>query len=222
MTGMQYRSGTVVIHDTATPKLKEMLAASRRPLSVMQAVAKEVIKVFKDRFKKLQAKGNRRGWPERHFWYGLATSGSVSSKVGITKMTPSEAIVSVSDYRYLHKIKGGTIKPKRKNALTIPLRAEAYALGGKGSVRESAPFLKLVITKKGAWLVKETLEKTMHKIGGKRASRTSLEFWFRLLPYVWQAPQAYVEPSRDEIIAGIERAAAAAGPRLLKLEARRG
>lgn len=190
------------IKDTATPALSMAIRRLERPRPVMEAAGKAVEVRLQRHFKERQAEGNKHGWPSQNFWHGGPNS--VSSNTGLESVTETRATVAVADVRFMFKVEGGTIRPKRAKLLRIPLRAEAYALGNKGSVRESAPFLKFIKTKSGFYLVRE------------RDSVT--EFWFRLVPKVTQEADPRALPPAGEFEAAIERAVDTVLPLLLKTE----
>jgi hypothetical protein len=103
--------------------------------------------------KRLQARGNAKGWPSRKFFSGGADS--VSKRVGLTESTATTRTVSISDPRFVHRIMGGPVKAKRGKFLTIPLTAKAYRMGGKGSLRQSWPGLLFIKAKQGTKLLAE-------------------------------------------------------------------
>jgi hypothetical protein len=146
--------------DTITPELKRLVrevGQKRGTQPIFQAGAKAVQVGISKHLKRLQARGNKRGWPSAHFFAGGPTS--VERKVGIAKVTNTGAEVTIADPRFVHRIEGGTVTAKRARMLAIPLTAEAYALSGKGTIRESMPGLKVWKTRKGLYLIKEEIEK---------------------------------------------------------------
>lgn len=143
--------------DTLTPELKRLFQEVKRPLVLYQAGAKAVQVEISKHLRALQARGNEKGWPAQHFFAGGADA--VEKRVGISKVSDKGAEITIADPRFVHRIQGGRVVPKRRKFLAIPLTAEAYRMSGKGSLRESMPGLKVWKFKKGLFLVKEVQER---------------------------------------------------------------
>lgn len=139
-----------VVKDTATPELLRLLREVPRRKPLYQAGAKKVQVEISNHLKRLQARGNKMGWPSQRFFAGRATS--VERNVGISSLTDQGAVVTIADARFVHRIQGGVVTAKRKRMLAIPLTAEAYAKSGKGSIKESMPGLFLIKTARGLFL----------------------------------------------------------------------
>lgn len=207
---------TIQVTDTATPFLRAAIARLQRPRPLLEAAGKALANRLKDHFKARQAAGNKHGWPSRRFWYGVG--GSVANATALTEVTDRSATVTVADYRFAHKVTGGPIAPKRAAALTIPLTAKAYALGGKGTVRELLPQAFVLRTKKGAYLVTNEQERKGRNVAGMRGkvARIRLQFWFKLVKGVMQAPDPNALPPAAEMEGAVEAAARKVLPQLLK------
>jgi len=188
----------ITANDQATPALDSAVRVARRPRAFMQAAGKAAANAFREHFKDRQAEGNVKGWPSRRFWFGV--KGSVANATAMTDATDTSATVTVADPRFVHKITGGTVTPKRRKFLSIPLRAAAYALGGKGSVRESQPDLFPIRTARGLWLVRNKAERRGRQVGKGRVKRVLLEFWFKLVRSVTHQadPRALPPPGAIE------------------------
>lgn len=156
--------------DTITPELARLQREVKRPIVLYQAGAKAVQVQLSKHMKRLQARGNQMGWPSKHFFAGSADS--VEKRIGIAKISDTGAEITIADPRFVHRLTGGTVTPKRRQFLAIPLRADAYALSGKGSLRESAPGLKVWKFKRGLFLVKEVEESRGAKSGRGRDAST--------------------------------------------------
>lgn len=204
----------ITVSDTATPFLQAAAEKLERPKPLLEAAAKAVAVLLVSHFEQRQAEGNKRGWPEQKFWHGGRNS--VANSVAVDSVTDTEAIVAVGDLRLIHKIDGGEIKAQRGKALTIPLRAEAAALGGQGSIQGKVAGLFLLKTKKGAWLVKWKVTPVKgRRRSGLGISNEGLEFWFRLVKSVDQPADPNAVPTDTEIAATIDAAAEQALPLLL-------
>jgi hypothetical protein len=112
----------------------DLSPAKRRRLLVQSG--KDVANVLRGHFRKLDQRGNKRGWPSQHFWGNRIRN--ATAFVGATEET---ALVTVADRAYLAKLHGGTIKPVEKKALAIPLRPEAY--GARASSIDNLFVLRL-------------------------------------------------------------------------------
>ena len=188
--------------DTIRPDLQKKIKALSRPRSVYEAGAKAVQKGISAHLKKLQASGNEMGWPSQGFFAG--SKNSVEKNVGISKLTDQGAIITIADPRFVHRITGGTVRPKRRKFLAIPLTAAAYALAGQGSIRTSAPGLK-VFGKRKLYLAVEK---------GDR-----IELWFALVKSVTHRP--HPEDAPDEAVLAATAGSAMTRAADLLLEAKR-
>jgi hypothetical protein len=112
------------IIDGITPELtllKDRIDDSR---PIVAACAKRLEVELRAHFAELDSKPNSMGWPKRHFW-----NRQVRSKIAISQITSTTATVTISSPELLHRIHGGTIRPKRGKTLAIPANAEAYKAG---------------------------------------------------------------------------------------------
>lgn len=100
-----------VTRDTFRRELKRKLQQVERPRTVIEARAKAVQVTIKKHLRGLQARGNERGWPSQGFFAG--SKNSVEKKVGIGKLTDKGALITIADPRFVHRIEGGTVTPKR-------------------------------------------------------------------------------------------------------------
>lgn len=192
------------VRDDVTPGLRRLLAAARRPQLALEAGAKEVARALREHLVKLQARGNVKGWPERKFFHGGADS--VSRRIGVVNRTATSVTVRIADPRFLHRITGGPVEAKRAKALAIPLTPQAYAMGGRGTLRESWPGLIPIRTKKGEWFLAE-----------RAAPRGPLTFHFVLKPSVTHRPHPEEQPDEAALAARAGRAMAAALTRAAQL-----
>lgn len=196
--------------DTLTPELKRLMGAAKNPLPLYQAGAKAVQVGISKHLKNFQQRGNKRGWPSQHFFSGSPTA--VEKNVGIAKVSGTGAVITIADPRFIHRLTGGTVTPKRRKFLAIPLRAEAYKAAGKGTLRESMPGLKVWKFKRGLFLVKETSEKR----GKGKASRIRVLPMFKLVKSVTHSPHPEEMPPTGELAAAAGQAMTKAARILLR------
>lgn len=177
--------------NTISPDLARKARQVQRPRTLYEAGAKAVQRGIVTHLRALQARGNASGWPSQNFF--ARGRNSVEKNVGIASISDKGAVVTIADPRFLHRITGGTVTAKRRRFLAIPLRAEACALAGKGSIREAAPFLKVRRASGGRlFLVRELKDRS--------------EFWFALVPSVTHKPRPEDQPDQ----AALEREGAQA------------
>ncbi len=184
--------------DTITPELQRLMKDVKRPIVVMQAGAKTVQVELSKHLKRLQSRGNKKGWPTQHFFANGPTS--VERRLGVNQVTDTGAIITIADPRFVHRIEGGTVRPKRRQWLAIPLTAAAYALSGKGSIRESMPGLKVWRFKRGLFIVRE-LGESRGKI-----SRVRVILMFKLVKSVTHSPKPDEKPDEKQLGAAAGKA----------------
>lgn len=200
-----------IIKDTVTPELKRVLGAAQRPRSVVQAGGKAMQVEISAHLRRLQARGNRNGWPAQKFFTG--PSGSVEKSVRISKITDTGAELTIADPRFAHLVNGGTVSARRAKHLAIPLTAEAYAAAGKGSIQSAVPGLKLVVLKSGLFLCRET------KSGGKN-SRPQITPIFKLVKSITHKPHPDELPNPEALRNAAHEAMAEATRRLVGVGSR--
>jgi hypothetical protein len=193
--------------DTLTPDLKRKLKRLENPRPVIEAGAKAIQVEIKRHLRDLQSRGNEMGWPSQGFF--ARGRNAVEKHVGIAKLTDKGALITIADPRFVHRILGGTVTAKRGRLLAIPLRAEAYRLAGKGTIRESAPHLKLVVFPKGVYLIEEAKHRKGSYVkadGAGGTTRFIIKPWFKLVPRVTHRPHPDEAPREDALSAAASSA----------------
>jgi len=167
-----------ITKDTITPELERLIRTAKNARPLFQAAGKATQVEISAHLRRLQARGNARGWPPQLFFAGKSTS--VEKNVGIAYLSDKRVIVQIADPRFVHRIEGGTVIAKRKKNLAIPLTAEAYAASGKGSLVESMPGLKVIKLPRGVYLCREIEEPiTRGATGGRKFNRIKVR---RVIP----------------------------------------
>lgn len=110
--------------DGITPELSRIAREFSDTRPLMAACGKRLEVEVRKHFAELDRKPNSMGWPKRHFW-----NRQVRSKVILTSVTSTTAVVTVDSPEAVHRIEGGTIRPKRAKTLAIPANADAYRTG---------------------------------------------------------------------------------------------
>jgi hypothetical protein len=176
---------TLQIQDLATPKIRAILAtlspAQRR--SLLQRLGKELEKQLKAHFLKREGEPNKHGWPRSHFW-----NREVRDKTALREVTADRAVVGIDSAPFRFKVTGGTIRPgPGRKMLAIPTRAEAYGVLPRAN---TIPGIFLVHTGGRLYLAAK--------------DGSALRIYWRLVPYVTQAPDPRALPPTDQLQAALE------------------
>ena len=126
---------------------------------LMKRVAKELQVTYLEHFRQLESRGNKRGFPQRHFW---------NREVARYLTMQSDANtggIQIASSAYLHKISGGRIVPKRSKALAIPMSPRAYAAGAPRVCGLPLIFIPDLSKRIIGWLV----EHELYRPKGRRA-----------------------------------------------------
>lgn len=107
-----------------TAQLREIERHAKNSAPLMAGLAKELDVAFRDHFRMLEGRGNKQGFPSNHFWTREVM------RYQTFKSDDRRASLEIASPAYLHKITGGTIRPKKGTGLAIPVHPLAYKLGG--------------------------------------------------------------------------------------------
>lgn len=181
-----------VVRDTATPALRDLVNRVTPPRLLLVRLGKrlEILlrKYFAERGRAGNFKTRRRGWPTQHFW-----DRRIRNATAFTMATNEEAKIVIADPAFMTHYRGGTIRPREKKALAIPLQAAAY---GKQPSSGLIPGLFLLRTKKGAYLVAYGDGEGRSRKGVQRAT---LHFYYKLMKSVTVPKDPNALPSDDVI-----------------------
>ncbi len=113
-----------VIKDTATPAFKRILGSVQNPRGLMAKIGARVVNDLRAHFdRKELLPPKRQGWPKGHLW------ARVSRGTGIRSLDATQVTVGVGGADagpvFLKRLNGGTIYPKEKKALAIPVHPMA-------------------------------------------------------------------------------------------------
>jgi len=180
----------IKVADGITPELKRMAREIGNPRKIMAVAGKELEIGLREHFADLNARGNKQGWPSANFW-----AKKVAQNTALTDISQTRAVVTVDSPEYAHKLKGGTIEPKRGRALALPANAQAYA---KGSPRElDNDFLELIPIRAGGNLV-GFLRERRHSDIATRTTRGG-RVWYWLLKRVTHQPDREAAPDMRKL-----------------------
>lgn len=112
------------IIDTITPELTRISRELTDTSPLMASCGKRLEVELRAHFAELNRKPNSMGWPKSNFW-----NRKVRDETVLTHVEYNRAIVTISSPELIHRIQGGTIRPKRGKTLAIPANAEAYRAG---------------------------------------------------------------------------------------------
>lgn len=113
---------SIEVRGTDALLLKIPQGISTRP--VIAAGAGEYKRLWRDHFKTLDAKGNVKGWPAKHFWISEGLM-----KTEVTEIDAQHGKVECQSAAVAYQANGGTIRPRTAKAIAVPLTATAYAAG---------------------------------------------------------------------------------------------
>jgi len=192
------------------PEIKRLseLGKSVEPRRILAVAGKQLQDDLQDHFTARNSEPNKQGWPKKNFWAGIANA----TKFDSASVSDSEAVVVVNDPAINQKVYGGTIRPTHARNLAIPMNEDAYKAGKPSAIQRN--FLRLIVTRSGAYLVEREAVNIRprggKKVGYRPASEMGGRFWYHLVPSVTQAkderalPDAsYLEGSVMSAIRGV-------------------
>jgi hypothetical protein len=179
------------------------IAATKNPVAMLLAAGREVGNQLKTYFQQKDADGpNKLGGQRTHFW--LAVARTVNNGNDDPTLAGNTVTVTINHPAFAQKVFGGRIIPKEKKALTIPLTPAAY-----GKTVADFPGSFLIRTLKGAFIVMLGENITVSGIisrakrGEARRQRATLNFLFKLVPYVDQEADPTSLPPQSDLEAAI-------------------
>jgi hypothetical protein len=114
-------TGEVVGAREAAQDLERIAARLERPRAFFAEAGQHLSNTLRNHFRTLDARGNKHGWPSRHFFLRQGRDATA-----LTAISETGAEVTVASPEMAHKLDGGTVTPKRGQYLAIPNTAEAY------------------------------------------------------------------------------------------------
>jgi len=174
---------TVTVYDRAARSVVAALTSAATSDALKHVAGRAGANTVKTHLRGLEAtRPNRLGGTRSHWYAGAARATS-------HRTAPDGAIVSVSQVGFRMRLLGGTITPKRRKALTIPARPEAY-----GRTAREIPNLFVL-----RWR------------GGKKAALArregkTLRIWFWLVKRATIRPDPSLLPTSAAIGSAVRRA----------------
>lgn len=131
--------------------------------AILAAGAAEYKAQWHRHFKALDAKGNSKGWPSKHFWL---TEGV--GKTDIAMVAEDFAAVACSSPAVAYQSLGGTIRPRSARGIVVPVSAQAYAAGWPSNSGLPLSFIPFK-SRRHPYLVGKLVETAATRIGyGKK------------------------------------------------------
>lgn len=187
--------GSIFITNTAAPTLQRIHGMVQRPRGLMAAAAGRVNKELRANFLKLNARGNKQGWPRSNFWKRAGFD-----RTSVTAITDTSATVSVASAEVAHKLRGGRITAKRGKFLSLPITAKAKAAGSPREGGWTGNTLNFIPTKGGGLLVEAVATPLRRTAAGLRGGkRTGGEAQYFLTPSVDQDPEPDTLPPAKKL-----------------------
>jgi hypothetical protein len=138
---------SVKVMDTASPRLRRILAQAKNPRQILLAAGRAVANLLRKHYTERNAANpNKLGGKRTNFWLQIKRGVQAPVAKGANAV-----VVSITHPAIAQKVKGGTITPKRRKFLTIPVRPEAYGRTAATFTAETGSALKLVFGKGGPW-----------------------------------------------------------------------
>lgn len=152
------------VYDGLTPEVRRLANVATSTRGLMYRMGKAIETEHRAHFRMRDQQPNKLGFPKRHFWRSIQQATALSS------FTERSAVVTVADFRLLHKITGGVLTAKRAKMLAIPVSPRAYKVGsprifGKPLAlipRKGKPAL-LVEQRKKAWDIHYVLKRSVYQ-----------------------------------------------------------
>lgn len=180
------------------PIMREVAKAGGRPRQAMAGGQRAAANFIRRSMREHNADPVNHFGKRTNFW--LQVMRSVQTPTLPVSGTP--AVVSINDDRFAQKLYGGTIVPKFRKALTIPVSPDAY--GRRASVLEQEKGIKLfAIWQKGGGglLVQSILKRAGKSSGGQTPVHGGLIVHYVLRKSVYQQPDPKALPPTPAIAA---------------------
>jgi hypothetical protein len=124
-------SATVDISESGVAVISRLSSLVQSPARLHQASGAAVTKELKAHFLQRNQEPNKMGWPSQNFF-----SKEGFRRTALVHADESSALVAVASPAMAHRLRGGTVRPKRAKFLAIPLTAQAYAAGSPREMQD--------------------------------------------------------------------------------------
>ena len=184
---------SIQVYDAATPALHD-LAARLNPRDMGQVAGRAVQnRVREHLYERNRTHANQLGGKRTNFAAAAARSTTM-------RVVEDGAVVSINHVGFRQRLEGGTILPKTKRYLAIPVRAEAYGT----APRERSDLQFEIIPGLGPVLVKKRTVKQKRVRAGKTSVVTAQwegsEVMYRLVRKVTQRPDRTWLPTDADLV----------------------
>lgn len=166
--------------------VNELFEGVAKPAGALKIAGRTVQNSLKKHFARRNQVTNKKGWKRQYFWQQIADSVQLAT-------TDTSATVVVNDPRFLLKVFGGVVRPKRAKALAIPLKEEFYGVNPS-----TFPKDKFI-------LVKSKQGQNLGLLAEKQPDG-SLRLAYVLRKIATHKPDSNALPPLDDILAGVQKA----------------
>ncbi|HTB86027.1 MAG TPA: hypothetical protein VK742_20445 [Candidatus Sulfotelmatobacter sp.] len=187
----------ITITDNVTPELEKLIAKTKP--DQLARIARQPLETF-TRVHLASNGRNKKGWPSTGFWESASRATTATATGGAVE-------ISINKLGVRQRVLGGHIGPVNAKALAIPISPVSY-----GHLPREFPGLFIINTPKGGYLVQYGETTTTNAKGATRThgighagggnsqsrQRATLNFLFKLVAGVDQAPDPTAVPSADE------------------------
>jgi hypothetical protein len=108
--------------DTGRAIVVQVQGIVKNPTGLNTVLADRLADELKLHFRRKNAKPNRLGGLRTNYWNGIADD------TGVTKVDAAGATLTIANQTFAIHLHGGTIRPKKAKALTVPLVPEAHGI----------------------------------------------------------------------------------------------
>lgn len=130
-------------------QMLDSIRASLTDTQLAKAAGVGVQTAVRRNFQTLEGRPNKQGFPKTHFWNDAAKS----TLLDLSASSSGRAVVNIDKIGVALQRFGGTIRPVRKNWLTIPATAEAYGHTASEFIdlkfRKAGPNLAMLVRSQG-------------------------------------------------------------------------
>lgn len=166
--------------------VNELFEGVAKPAGAVKIAGRSAQNTLRKHFTQRNQVTNKKGWRRQFFWQQIRDSVQLAT-------TDTSATVVVNDPRFLLKVFGGVVRPKRAKALAIPLKEEFCGVNPS-----TFPKDKFIVVK----------SKKGNSIGllAEKQPDGSLRLAYVLRKLATHRPDPNALPPLDDILAGVQKA----------------
>lgn len=108
--------------EVSTSRIRVITRQLKNPRGLNAALGGAYLAQLQAHFTERDGEPNKRGWAKGHFW------GQIRQATALGAISEKSATIRVADRRLALHLYGGTVRPREKKALAIPIHPMAYGL----------------------------------------------------------------------------------------------